>query len=459
VYRLPRVLPSSVTTSLDEFLDRVGLRAMERTVELGSEATIAEVERSGLRGRGGGGFPTGRKWRTVRDTRGTRRYVVVNGAEGEPGTFKDRAILRRDPYQVVVGAAIAASAIGAHDIYIGLKASFGCEGERLERATQELAAAGLLADLDVAIARGPGEYLFGEEKALLEVIEGKEPLPRILPPFQHGLFATAPQLGWSASEAEPGEDAGDAANPTLVNNVETLAQATWILANGADEFRRLGTESSPGTIVYTMCGDVASPGVFELPLGTTVRTLIEEHAGGTASRRPVKMVCSGVANPILPGDRLETPADFESLVRAGAGLGSAGFIVYDDQTCALAVARLFSRFLSVESCGQCPPCKLQSSAITESLERIEREGDASQLPRIQRALMTVADGNRCFLAVEEQQLVSSILRRFPEDVVAHQEGRCNLRHDLELPLLTDFDGTAFTYDQRQARKQPDWTYA
>ena len=144
---------------------------------------------------------------------------------------------------------------------------------------------------------------------------------------------------------------------------------------------------------------------------------------------------------------------------AGAGLGSAGFIVYDDETCALAVARLFSRFLYVESCGQCPPCKLQSGEITDALERIERDGDAAQLARIQRALETVTDGNRCYLAVEEQQVVSSILRQFPEDIVAHEEGRCRLRHDLVLPKLVDFDGTRFVYDERQARKRPDWTYA
>ena len=190
-----------------------------------------------------------------------------------------------------------------------------------------------------------------------------------------------------------------------------------------------------------------------------MRVLIEEHAGGTASGRPVKMVCSGVANAVLAGDRLDTPADFESLALAGAGLGSAGFIVYDDETCALAVARLFSRFLYVESCGQCPPCKLQSGEITDALERIERDGDAAQLARIQRALETVTDGNRCYLAVEEQQVVSSILRQFPEDVVAHEEGRCRLRHDLVLPKLVDFDGTRFVYDERQARKRPDWTYA
>src|SRR5262249_9159405 len=160
---------------------------------------------------------------------------------------------------------------------------------------------------------------------------------------------------------------------------------------------------------------------------------------------------SGVANPVLPGTAVDTPADFESLTAAGAGLGSAGFIVYDDTACALAIARLFSRFLYVESCGQCPPCKLQSGEITHALARIAPEGDSSELGRIQRALETVADGNRCFLAVEEQQVVSSILRRFPEDVVAHEEGRCNLRHDLVVPKIVDFDNGEFVYDAKQAR--------
>jgi NADH-quinone oxidoreductase subunit F len=453
------VLPPEPVTTLDEFFARGGRGALERAQELGPEATIAELDRAGLRGRGGGGFPTGRKWSTVRDARGSRHFVVVNGAEGEPGTFKDRSILRRDPYQVVAGAAIAARTIDAHDIYVGVKASFIRECEAVERAAREMAGAGLLDDLDLTIVRGPDEYLFGEEKALLEVIEGNDPLPRVLPPFQHGLFATAPQLGWTATEAEPGEPRGDRANPTLVNNVETLAHATWILAEGADAFRAVGTERSPGTMVFTLCGDVARPGVIELPLGTTVRELVETHGGGTASGRPVKMVCSGVANAVLPATRLDAPADFEALAAAGAGLGSAGFVVYDEATCALAVARLFSRFLYVESCGQCPPCKLQSGVITSALERIEGEGDASQLALVQRALETVADGNRCYLAVEEQQIVSSILREFPEDVVAHEERRCRLRHDLVVPKLVDFDGTEFVTDARQARKLPDWTYA
>jgi NADH:ubiquinone oxidoreductase subunit F (NADH-binding) len=385
--------------------------------------------------------------------------IVVNGAEGEPGTFKDRALMRANPYQVVEGMAIAAYAIDAHDAYIGIKARFEAEYHRLEQALEEMAGARMLGDLDVTIVRGPGEYLFEEEKALLEVIEGGDPLPRILPPFQHGLFATRPQLGWSATPPEPGEAGTARDNPTLVNNVETLSHVPAIVARGPGEFRAEGTAAAPGTMTFTACGDVRREGVWELPLGTPLRVLVEECGRGVRDGHAVKMICSGVANPVLPGTQIDTPMDFESLARAGGGLGSAGFVVYDDSVCAVAVARLFSRFLHVESCGQCPPCKVQSGAITDALERFEAEGDGAPLAVIERALATVADGNRCFLAVEEQQVVASILRQFADDFVAHQEGHCALRHDLVIPLLVDLDGDHFVYDEDQMRKQPDWTFA
>jgi NADH-quinone oxidoreductase subunit F len=450
--------PDRIVESLDAYRASGGGRGLDRAREVGPERTIDEVARAGLRGRGGGGFPTATKWRGVRGAPGSRRFVAVNAAEGEPGTFKDRALLRANPYAVIEGMAIAALAVGARDVYVGLKASFTPEIARVEQALAEMAEAGMLGDLDVTLSRGPDEYLFGEEKALLEVIEGNDPLPRMLPPFQHGLFATRPQLGWSAAPSEPGEPVGEADNPTLVNNAETLAHVAGILADGAEAFRAAGTDRSPGTTIFTLCGDVQREGVWELALGTSLRVLVDEHGGGTATGLPVKMICSGVANPVLAGDALDTPMDYESLAAAGGGLGSAGFAVYDASMCAVAVAREFSRFLYVESCGQCPPCKLQSGAITESLVAIEREGDGAQLPAIQHALATVADGNRCFLAVEEQQMVASILRRFPDDFVAHEEGRCDLRHDVVLPKLVDLDGDRFRYDERQARKQPDWTY-
>jgi NADH-quinone oxidoreductase subunit F len=452
------VLPDVPIESCAEYEARGGGQGIARARRMGPEETIREVERSGLRGRGGGGFPTGRKWRSVRDSPGTHRYVVANGAEGEPGTYKDRAIMRRDPYQLIEGIAIAAYAIGTTEAYIGVKASFTAELERLERAAQEMTDANHLGDLTLTIARGPDEYLFGEETALLEVIEGGEPLPRVLRPYEHGLFASSPQLGWQSHE-ETGHTHPHDSNPTLVNNVESLAHATWVLANGADDFRSQGTGASPGAMVFTLSGDVARPGVYERPLGTPVETLISECAGGTANGRPVKMVMSGVANPVLVAEALGTPADFDSLPAAGGGLGSGGFVIYDDQICTVAVAHEYSRFLYVESCGQCPPCKLQSGRITSALEALRGEEVPEQLDIMRRALATVADGNRCYLPIQEQQVVASLLQAFPDDVDAHEAGTCPLRHDVVVPKIVDLTPEGFVFDTNHLRKQPDWSYA
>ena len=458
---LPRVLPAEPIATLDEFLERGGHDALQRAqrARSGRDDRRARPRRSARTRwrRVSRPAASGARCATPRD-RGTTSSSTARKEN------RERSRIARSCAAIRTRSSPAprsrAFTVDAHDVYIGVKASFGREFDAIERATRELADAGLLGDLDVTIARGPDEYLFGEEKALLEVIEGNDPLPRVLPPFQHGLFATAPQLGWTATEAEPGEARGDRANPTLVNNVETLAQVTWILAHGADEFRAAGTDRSPGHDRVHAVRRRRGAGRVRAPArNSAARARSRGTRAAPRPGRPVKMVCSGVANAVLSADRLDTPADFESLAVAGAGLGSAGFIVYDDETCALAVARLFSRFLYVESCGQCPPCKLQSGEITDALERIERDGDAAQLGRIQRALETVTDGNRCYLAVEEQQVVSSVLRQFPEDIVAHEEGRCRLRHDLVLPKLVDFDGTQFVYDERQARKRPDWTYS
>jgi len=438
------ILPDSPVTSLDEYVAHGGGRALERARALGPDAIIDLIAASGLRGRGGAGFPTARKWRSVCDAGGTRRYVVVNAAEGEPGTFKDRLLIRRNPYQLLEGMAIGAIAVGALDAYIGLKAKFRPETERVTGALREMAGAGWLEGLDVSVVQGPDDYLYGEETGLLEVIEGNDALPRNVPPYLHGLFATRPQLGWNATPAEPGEGvAGD--NPTLVNNVETFSHVPAIIADGPEAFRSAGTARSPGTTLFTACGDVTRAGVWELPLGTSLRALLEDCAGGVRDGRALKMICSGVSNPVLRAELVDTATDYESLADAGGGLGSAGFIFYDDTVCALAVARMFSTFLNVSSCGQCPPCKIQSGVITEALAAVEVRGDGNQLPRIERALLTVADGNRCYLAVEEQVVVASILRRFPEDVVAHEEGRCTLRHDLALPLLDELTGDRFVY--------------
>ncbi|NLA37745.1 MAG: hypothetical protein GX868_18945 [Actinobacteria bacterium] len=460
------LLPTDPILSIDDYLERgVAGAGIRRAHELGAHSTIDLVSQSGLRGRGGGGFPTGQKWAGIAAQTGGRRFLVCNGAEGEPGTFKDRALLRANPYQLVEGVAIAAFAVGAEEAFICLKASFRREIEAVTRAVQEFQAAGLCGDCKVTIVGGPDEYLFGEEKAMLEVIEGNEPLPRWLPPYLHGLFATAPQLGWQSHDigtagGTVGVGAGGDSNPTLVNNVETLSAVAHILVRGPEWFRSMGTAESPGTIVATVVGDVIAPDVGEVEMGTSLRDVIDAVGSGLIEGRSVKAVFSGVANAVVAGD-LDVPVSYEGFQAIGSGMGSAGFIVYDDTTCMVDAAYRFSRFLSVESCGQCPPCKLGSGAITEHLERIETgAGAPSDLDAIAGWLGHVTDGSRCFLASEEQIVVSSILRAFPEEFAEHLElGRCPRPRRLPIPKLLDLADGHAVYDESFWRKRPDWTYA
>ncbi len=446
-------------TSLADYLDGGGGQGLARALELGPYQVIEEVNLSGLRGRGGAGFRTGAKWAAVERGGGRRRYAVCNGAEGEPGTFKDRALMRANPYQVIEGLAIAALAVGATEAFIAFKASFVTEHRRIQEAAAEMADAGLLDGLTVQLCAGPEEYLFGEEKALLEVIEGNDPLPRWLPPYIHGLFATAPQLGWEAHDAEPGTDDEGGSNPTLVNNAETLANVPHILARGAEWFRSMGTPRSPGTVVCTVVGDVVRPGVVEVEMGTPLRQVVDAR-GGPRPGRSLRAAFSGVSNPVLGADDLDTPLSYEAMEAIGSGLGAAGFILYDDTACMVEVARMWSRFLAVESCGQCPPCKFGTGEVFDALDRVATgRGDEAQVNRVRERLEVVADGNRCYLPVQAQRVVSSILRRFPEDVVAHLEGPCPRPRDIPVPKIVDLSDGTVVYDQRQPLKRPDWTYA
>lgn len=458
----PTLLPDTPVQSLDDYIALGGGAGMENARRAGPSGTIDEVVEAGLRGRGGGGFPTGTKWRSVLSSGGTHRYLVCNAAEGEPGTYKDRAILRYNPYQVVEGVAIAAFALEAREAYIGIKAAFTREVHSLRVALAEMAAAEILGDVPITLVEGPDEYLFGEEKALLEVIEGEAPLPRILPPHQHGLFAQVPQLGWSATGPGAGHRPLHAANPTAVNNVETLAHVSHILANGSTWFRSRGTRGSPGTMVFTVSGDVELPSVYELEMGTPLSVLVHEFGGGVRAGRSVRMVISGVANPVITPDMLGTPMDFDEMEAAGTGLGSGGFVVYDDTACAVALARTCSRFLYVESCGQCPACKLGTGEITAALERIEvAAGGSRDVELVHERLLTVTDGNRCYLPIEEVRLIESLLNAFPEDIERHLDGSCERRHDLPVPKILGFDDDSgrFLFDERQELKRPDWTYA
>jgi NADH-quinone oxidoreductase subunit F len=455
----PVLLVDPPVADLADHRSRGGGAGLERARSLGPGATIQEVILSGLRGRGGGGFPTGRKWQSVSDAAGAdRTFVVCNGAEGEPATFKDRALIRANPYAVVEGVAIAAFAVGAERAFIGVKERFGPECERLAAAVDEMAAAGLLDHVTVQVVLGPDAYLFGEETGLLQVIEGEAPLPRIVPPYIEGLFATVPSSGWSAS---PGGVATEfaASNPTVVNNVETLATVAQVLARGPEWHRALGTGRSPGVVVATVVGDVVRPGVGEVELGTPLREVIARVGGGVAPGRSIKAVLPGAANPVITAEALDAPCSYEGLEAVGSGMGAAGFLVLDDTASILEVAQAFSRFLYVESCGQCPACKLGCGAVTDGLDRLAAaQATPEDVETIAYRLRTVTDGNRCYLPVQEQRLIGSILTAFADEVNDALDGAPRPARGFVLPKLVDLDGGVASYDERQALKRPDWTY-
>jgi NADH:ubiquinone oxidoreductase subunit F (NADH-binding) len=457
------LLDGDPVRDLDDHRARGGGAAFAAATQVEPDALVDLITASGLRGRGGAGFPTGRKWAGIRSAGPGRRYAVCNAAEGEPGTFKDRALLRHDPFRVLEGLAIASWAVGADRAYIATKASYEREAERLAAALDEVHTAGFFADLQITLVLGPDEYLFGEEKALLEVIEGNDPLPRLLPPYEHGLFATDVQTGWQAVDAPSGAGQGGGRgqpNPTLVNNVETLAHVPRIVLDGADWFRSMGTAESPGTTIATVVGDVQRPFVGEVELGTPLRALID-RAGGPLPGRTLQAAFSGVSNAVITPDHFDAPVSYEGMAAAGSGLGSAGFVLYDDSACIVEVARTLSRFLYVESCGQCRSCKFGCGEITRALDALMTgDGTEQHVEVIGARLLSVTDQTRCYLAAEEQALVSSILRAYPEEVALHLEGRCSVpERTLLVPKVVDLvDGVA-TFDERQARKQPDWTYA
>jgi NADH-quinone oxidoreductase subunit F len=428
-----------------EYVAAGGGRGLEVALGAWPEAVIEEVARSGLRGRGGGGFPTGEKWRAVRNVGSGPRFAICNAAEGEPAVFKDRLLLRTNPYQVIEGLAIAAYAVGAARAYIGLKAAFVREVERVTRALHEMRDAGALGDLQVEVVAGPDHYLLGEETGLEEVIEGREPLPRMARPYVLGLFAAPP------------DD-----NPTLVNNVETLANVPHILAEGPDWLRARGTDTSPGTMLFTVCGDVHREGVFELPLGTPLRSLVEGVAGGPLDGRTVKAIFPGASNTVLVPEQLDTPLDFHSMRAVGSGLGAGGFAVFDDTACMVCATSLYARFLHVESCGQCPPCKLNSAEIVDLLTALDAgHGSERELEVLMVRARGVTDGQKCALPTGTSLLVQSALQLFPEEFRAHAGRGCPRPRELAFHKIVDWDRERFrfVYDPEYARKRPDWTYA
>jgi len=420
--RLERyLLPEAPVASLDAWRALGGGQALEVARRLGVEGTIEELTASGLRGRGGAGFPTGRKWAGVLAATGTHRFVVCNAAEGEPATFKDRAILRANPYQVLEGVTVAAATLGAREAYVAIKGSCR-ELERLVSALEELEAAGLAGDVPINVVPGPDEYLFGEEKAMLEVIEGKPPLPRLLPPYEQGLFATGSQAGWEAVPREPGHGPEpDVANPTLANNVETLANLPHIITRGPEWFAAIGSPpKSTGTRIFCVSGHVKRPGNYEVPMGVTFRELIFEHAGGMRSDKPLKAIIPGGASAaFFTAEHLDVKLDFESVAQAGSMLGSGGVTVMEEGTSMVWAALRLMEFFYHESCGKCSPCREGSSWLVQTLRRIlAKRGRKEDLETLVDLCQNIAGRTVCAFGDAEVAPVMSTLKHWRSEYEA-----------------------------------------
>ena len=345
---------------ISTYLDHGGYRAVKKALGMKPEEIIEQVKLSGLRGRGGAGFPAGTKWEFMPRDSELPKIIAVNTDEGEPGTFKDREIVEQDPHQVIEGVLIAAYAVGATRAYVYIRGEFFLGVKRWIKAIADAYEEGFLGEdilgsgfnLEMSVHRGAGAYICGEETAMLESLEGKRGLPRLKPPYPTsvGLFGL----------------------PTLVQNIETLACVPHIIERGPEWFASIGTAESKGPKIYSVSGHVNRPGNYELPLGISLKEIIYKHAGGIPGGKRLKAVIPGGAStPMLPGDRVDTPMAFETLEEAGSALGTGAIIVMDETTCMVEASRRLSKFFAHESCGRCPPCRIGSQRIFEILDRIE----------------------------------------------------------------------------------------
>ncbi len=406
-------LPESWTIAVYEKTG--GYQAVRKTLAMKPAEVIAEVKNSGLRGRGGAGFPAGMKWGFVPQNAGKPTYLCVNADESEPGTFKDRAILERDPHRLIEGAIITAYAIQSHTAYVYIRGEFDLPRRRLEQAIQEAYQKGYLGknilgsgyDLELYLHRGAGAYICGEETALLSSLEGFRGYPKIKPPFPavKGLFEC----------------------PTVVNNVETLAAVPFILEKGAQAYKAVGTEKSPGTKLFSVCGPVKKPGVYEMPLGTPLRLLIREYCGGMQEGKVLKAVVPGGSSvPVLTAQEVEeVNLDYESLQAKGSMLGSGGVIVIDESYCMVRALLNLARFYSHESCGQCSPCREGTGWAYKILQRFEAgEGTAEDIALLQDIGKKMTGATICVLADALAMPIASTIGKFREEFENHIGKTC-----------------------------------
>ena len=400
-----------------------GYKAARQALAMEPDAIIAIVKDSGLRGRGGAGFPTGMKWGFIPQGDGKPHYLVVNADEGEPGTCKDAPYMMTDPHGLIEGMIIASYAIRSNHAFIYLRGELVHAGRRLQRAIDEAYKAGYLGkgvfgtgfDLDITLHRGAGAYICGEETALLDSLEGYRGQPRLRPPF--------PAV------------AGLYASPTCVNNVETIASVPYIIRKGADWFKSMGTEKSPGPKMFSVSGNVQRPGQFEVPLGTTFRQVLE-LAGGMPEGRTLKAWCpGGSSTPMLTAEHLDTPMDFEGVQGAGSLLGTAAVIVMDDRTCMVRTTLRLLEFYAHESCGKCSPCREGTHWLVQILERLEHgRGDEQDLDTLLDACDNIFGRSFCALGDAATSPVVSTLKYFRNEYVEHfTSGSCPFADDA--PIL------------------------
>ena len=402
--------------NIDHCLAREGYQALQEAVTgMTPEQVIEVVSKSGLRGRGGAGFPTGRKWATARQAPGTSKYVVCNADEGDPGAFMNRSLLEGDPHSMLEGLTIAGYAVGAQRGFVYVRAEYPLAVERIKKAIQESRERNLLGrkilgtsfDFDIEIRLGAGAFVCGEETALMQSIEGRRGMPRPRPPFpaQKGL--------WS--------------QPTTINNVETLAWVPLIIRHGWEWYAGIGTETSKGNKTFALTGKINNTGLVEVPMGTTLRELIFDIGGGIRDNKKFKAVqIGGPSGGCLPAEYLDTPIDYESLQAAGSMMGSGGMVVMDERNCAVDLAHYFLSFTQAESCGKCPPCRTGTKRMLEILERIKAgQGEPDDVDRLEKLAYTVKNGSLCGLGQTAPNPVLTTLRYFRDEYLAHiTEHRC-----------------------------------